>query len=192
MTDTTISTTDSPTIRRSARFQYRKKPLPEIETLLTEARRLYAYDEAVKGLIWREHKNPKRPWPPLGTVAGGDDGHGYRMCLVLGHKFKVHQVVWMIAYGEFPPKALDHINGDRMDNRLGNLRLAEDHQNAQNMKTAKRSHAGVKKSKRSRKFQAVVQHLGKKVYFGSFETPEEAHAAYVIGKRAICGEFSPV
>jgi hypothetical protein len=192
MTTTTFSTTSGGDVQRSVRFQFRKSPLPPIEDIVAETRRIYAYDPDAKGLIWRGHKNPKRPWPPIGAVVGGDDGHGYRMCLVLGHKFKVHQVVWIMHYGEFPAKAIDHINGDRRDNRLENLRLADDQQNSQNMKTAKRSMEGVKKDKHSPKYRAVVQHCGRKIHLGSFDTPEAANAAYIEGKRRICGEFSPV
>lgn len=176
----------------SVRFSYRKRELPPIDQLVSEARRIYAYNEDAKGLLWKEHKNPKRPWPPLGSIAGGDDGHGYLMCLVLGHKFKVHQVVWMINYGEFPNKSIDHINGDAKDNRIDNLRLAEDVQNSQNLKTSKREFAGIKKYQNRKGFSAVVQYLGKKHYFGYFATMEEAHAAYLEGKRMLCGDFSPV
>lgn len=181
----------------SVRFSFRKKPLPALSDLLSEARRIYEYSEAHRGLIWKNHKNPKRPWPPLGSAVGGNDGHGYRMCLLLGHKFKVHQLVWLLFHGELPRLSIDHLDGDRMNNKIENLRLASDHQNSMNLASSRRSFAGVKNQSRSRPelkrpFAAVVHHNGKKHYFGFFSTPEEARSAYIEGKRLLCGDFSPV
>ena len=174
------------------RFKARLKPLPPTNELLQEAQRIYAYSEEHRGLIWNGHKNPKRPWPRLGTVVGGDDGHGYKTCLVLGHKFKVHQIVWLLHYGQLASMSIDHINGVKLDNRIANLRLVTDQQNSMNVKTAKRRFAGVKTYKNKEIYSAVVQHKGKKHYFGGFKTKAEAHAAYVEGKRKICGEYSPI
>lgn len=179
-------------VTTSVRFSYRKKPLPPESELIAEARRIYSYDAEHGGLIWKEHKNPLRPWPKLGTRVGGDDGHGYLMCLLLGHKFKVHQVVWMIVHGQVPRMSIDHANCVKTENRIENLRLATDQQNSMNSITAKRPLSGVKSSKVRDGFSAVVQFKGKKHYFGYFKTKEEAHAAYVDAKRALSGEFSPV
>lgn len=181
----------------SVRFSYRKNPLPPNDELLAEATRIYAYDHENGGLIWKAHKNPKRPWPLLGCSVGGDDGHGYKMCLVLGHKFKVHQVVWMLHNGSLPRMSIDHVDGDRQNNRIENLRVVTDHQNSMNLSAAKREFAGVKDQSKQRPtlkrpFAAVVQHSGKKHYFGYFETREDANAAYILGKRELCGEHSPV
>lgn len=175
----------------SVRFSYRKKPLPPIEELFAEANRLYAYDKDAKGLIWKGHKNPKRPWPLLGSVAGGDDGHGYRMCLVLGHKFKVHQIVWLLEYGYLPSQGIDHKDRDKRNNSTENLRPASDLDNIQNISTAMTPAAGTKVARGRTSFQAIVQYRGKKHYFGSFKTVEEAHLAYLKGKHQLCGSFAP-
>ena len=181
----------------SVRFSYRKKQLPELSVLLAEARRIYQYDAINGGLIWINHKNPKRTWPAIGTPVGGDDGHGYKMCLLLGHKFKVHQIVWLVVNGELPPGSIDHIDGDRRNNRIENLRVVTDHQNSMNLASCKCDTAGVKrnhyrKTQLKRPYSAVVQHLGRKHSFGSYATIGEARAAYIEGKRKLCGEFSPV
>lgn len=175
----------------SIRFSYRKKPIPELSELLSEAQRIYEYSEAHRGLIWKNHKNPKRPWPPLGTVVGGDDGNGYRMCLVLGHKFKVHQIVWLLCTGSFPSAAIDHIDRDRRNNMFSNLRLCTDLENIQNLMPAMKPQAGSKLNVRG-KYSATVQYNGKKYYFGhTHKTREEAHEAYLAGKALLCGEFAP-
>lgn len=175
----------------SVRFSYRKKQLPPIAELIAEAQRVYSYSESARGLVWKAHKNPKRPWPPLGAIAGGDDGHGYLMCLLMGHKFKVHQVVWLLEYGYLPTKGIDHIDRDKRNNSIGNLRLASDLDNIQNISTAMRQTAGIKRDKRSPYLRAVVQYKGKKHYLGSFTTESEAHEAYLDGKRRLCGQYAP-
>lgn len=175
----------------SVRFSYRKNQLPPTDELLAEARRIYEYSAAHRGLVWKNHKNPLRPWPPLGTIVGGDDGNGYRMCLLLGHKLKVHQVVWLLAHGHLPKESIDHIDRDRRNNSIENLRLCSDFENIQNIGTATSSTAGSKLNVRG-KFSAVVQYQGKKHYFGhTHKTREDAHKAYLLGKKLLCGEFAP-
>lgn len=175
----------------SVRFSYRKIPLPASSDLLAEAQRIYEYSEPHAGILWKNHKNPKRPWPPLGTVVGGDDGHGYRMCLLLGHKFKVHQIVWLLATGAVAKSSIDHIDRDKRNNRVSNLRLCTDLENIQNISTAMTQQAGTKLNIRG-KYSAVVQHKGKKYYFGhTHKTVQAANEAYRSGKASLCGEFAP-
>lgn len=181
----------------SVRFSFRKKPLPPTQDLVAEANRIYAYDTDNGGLVWKAHKNPKRPWPLLGTAVGGDDGRGYKMCLLLGHKFKVHQIVWMLNYGYIPSLSIDHIDGDRRNNKISNLRIVTDHQNSMNLSASKGKLSGIKDLSKHRSnlkcpYAAVVQHNGKKHYFGFFQTKEAARDAYIAGKRFLCGEHSPV
>jgi hypothetical protein len=176
-------------IPKSKRFGYRKRPMPPEADLIAEARRVYAYSDEHKTLVWKAHKNPLRPWPPLGTVVGGDDGHGYLGCLLLGHKFKVHQVVWMVVYGEVPRTSIDHRNCDRRDNRIENLRLATDMQNGHNRTVKITPMTGVQPTKGGGKFQARLGYKGRKILVGSFFTPEEAHTAYLKAKRELYGEF---
>jgi hypothetical protein len=181
----------------SVRFSYRKTPLPPLELLFAEAQRVYSYDTNDGGLLWRTHKNPRRPWPPLGSQVGGDDGHGYRMCLLLGHKFKVHQIVWLMQTGKLPHGSIDHIDGDKRNNRIENLRVVTDHQNSMNLRNVQSPTTGIKDQRSSgknlkRPYAAVVQHLGKKRHFGAYATKAEAREAYIKGKRLLCGEYSPV
>jgi hypothetical protein len=174
-------------------MQNRKRPLPPLAELLAEARRIYAYGGDAGGLVWREFRHPHHPGQAkLGEQVGGDDGLGYRMCMLLGHKFKVHQIVWLLCTGEFPALPIDHVDRDRRNNRIENLRLATDAENGANNVVTARPLAGVRKDPKGHGYRADLSIGGKKKYLGYFKTAEDAHAAYVAATREARGEFSPV
>jgi hypothetical protein len=175
------------------RMMNRRRELPSSESLLAEARRLFEYDASNGNLIWKSVANRAHPGKAkVGAIVGGDDGNGYRMCALLGHKFKVHQVVWLLQAGSLASHPLDHANRDRRDNRIENLREVTDSQNVANSVVQLRPLAGVKKDSKGRGYSAsiTVNHCRK--YLGYFATAELAHAAYLEATRNVRGDFSPV
>lgn len=185
-----MATNDS-TTRIPKRMSNRERALPPSAELLAEATRLFSYNAVNGGLIWRCPANKQHPGKTkIGKMVGGDDGHGYLMCALLGHKFKVHQIVWLICKGALPELPIDHVNRDRRDNRIENMRLATDEQNIHNQKSNARKLSGVTKDTRGCGFAARIQHKGKKFYLGYFKTKEDANAAYVKASREIRGEYS--
>lgn len=173
----------------SKRMHYRKRPLPPEDVLLDELRFLCAYNAAEGGFTWVNRRVKNQPVP--GKRFGGSDGRGYVMCLLLGHKFKVHQLVWLWHHGELPRKPLDHINGIRSDNRIENLRECEDWQNGHNMRHLQDEASGYRAGN-SGTYRAKIVIKGETIELGSFRTKEDARAAYVQAKRRHLGEFSPV
>lgn len=173
------------------RFYNRKKSLPPLEDLIAEANRIYQYDEVNGGLVWKAINNPRHPGQAkIGQQVGGDDGHGYKMCMLLGHKFKVHQIVWLILKNKIQTLPLDHINRNRTDNRIENLREVTDQQNIFNQSSNVREYSGVTKPNKSNKFIARLQINGKKIFLGSFDTKEEAAIAYQIASKKLRGEHA--
>lgn len=71
-----------------------------------------------------------------GTVAGAVGQNGYRMTIIKGIPYKVHRLIWKWHYGS-EPDMIDHINGDRADNRIENLRAADARLNGWNRKAAR-------------------------------------------------------
>lgn len=63
---------------------------------------------------------------------GSFDRYGYLILKIKGIQFKAHRVAWLLNYGEFPLHELDHINGDRADNRIENLRESNRTEQARN------------------------------------------------------------
>jgi len=117
-----------------------------------------------------------------GHVAGYKMQNGYIMLSVAGKKILAHRVAWLFAHGEFPNGNIDHINRDKSDNKIANLRLATFEQNAQNrLKNSKNTSGfkGVSWHKRDERWQAAITVKGKVLHLGYYKTPEDAYLAYV-------------
>lgn len=112
---------------------------------------------------------------------------GYRRVAFDSVRFLAHRVAWLHVYGEWPVDMIDHINGDKSDNRIANLRQATASLNAQNKRKAQKNCASglIGAHKHKNGWYAKV-YLNKQLAYGKvFKTPEEAHAAYVEAKRTI-------
>jgi hypothetical protein len=99
--------------------------------------------------------------------------------------YKAHRLVWLYIHGYFPKKDIDHINRDRADNRLANLREVPRYQNAQNQtlrKTSKTGFMGVSFNTQKQKYIAQITVNKKKKYLGQYDCPKEAHQAYCEAK----------
>lgn len=169
--------------------QRRHRPLPPTQVILDEIKFLWSYDEVNGGFTWtrrRIHNQPR-----MGRKVGGPDGRGYNMCLVFGHKFKVHQLVWLWHTGQLPTMFIDHINGVRDDNRIENLREATPSQNLHNQKALLSVDRGFKVCGKTGKFRANITLNNKKIDLGGYLTKEEAHEAYMNAKARLVKDFSP-
>lgn len=102
--------------------------------------------------------------------------------------FQMHRVIL-----DAPPETLvDHINGNGLDNRRSNLRVANPAQNRQNMGRPAHNTSGLKGAswcKRTKKWQATISANKKQYHLGRFATPEEAHAAYCDASARLHGVF---
>jgi hypothetical protein len=101
--------------------------------------------------------------------------------MVDGHKYQEHILVWLAETGTFPERGLDHINGNRADNRFANLRLATAQQNNENIGRRRDNTSGFRgvSLTKTGRWMAQIQSKGVKKHLGYFDTPEAAHAAYV-------------
>ena len=122
---------------------------------------------------------------------------GYRYIKVRGKMRLAHRMAWAIYYGEEPNGLVDHINGDRLDNRIENLRIATYSQNSANAKLHTRNTSGLKGASRVLKkgrwtgrWQASITFQNKQINLGYFDTAEEAHAAYMLAAIKYQGEFA--
>lgn len=142
------------------------------------------YDPASGRFSWK-----KEP----GTIS-----NGYRLLRVNQKNMWAHRVAWLLATGEDPEgKVVDHINGNRLDNRIDNLRLATYSQNSANAKRHSRNTSGLKGASRVKKngkwtgrWQASITYQRRQINLGYFDTKEEAHAAYLEAARSLQGEFA--
>lgn len=130
----------------------------------------------------------KRYRSKVGDEPGYKGFFGYRQISVDGRSFHAHRVAWAIHYGEWPALFLDHINGDRSDNRIANLRqctYAENHQNVKSHRGARSKYVGVDLHKGTGKWRARICRLGVVTDLGLFSEEIDAYAAYCKAKAEL-------
>ena len=128
-----------------------------------------------------------------GAQALTANSNGYRMGSVMGINAYAHRVAWMLGHGmEIPDgQIIDHVNGQKHDNRLLNLRLATLSLNAANMKPRQNGKPkGVSVGRWGVGWQANINKGGKKMYLGCFNTQDAAQDAYEKAAEAIYGEYA--
>ena len=144
--------------------------------LVTLAAKMYTYDHATNRLLSKKTMQP----------AGGKN-NGYLYAPLNKKTVGAHRITWMVVYGEYPENTVDHINGDKSDNNISNLRHVTQATNQQNRRVRSRNNTtgflGV--TAHRNKFRATIWADGKNLHVGMFGTPEEAHAAYLAKKREL-------
>lgn len=123
-----------------------------------------------------------KPW----DKAGSPDNHGYMKIMINQRLFKTHRLAWLYVYGEMPTQQIDHIDGDRADNRIKNLRLVSNKQNQENVGPRSNNSTGfrgVSFNKKSGRYEAYITNNLKKISLGMFDSPEIA-ASVAAQKRS--------
>ncbi len=150
-------------------------------------REVLHYDPATGIFTW---VRPTGRRAKIGDAAGSAEGRGYWAIRIDCERYKAHRLAWLYQYGEWPLGDLDHINGDKRDNRIANLREASRSTNIQNLRAAKSHNSsgflGVildRSKKTAKRYTARIVHNGKQHSLGYYNTPEEAHAVYLEAKR---------
>ena len=120
-------------------------------------------------LLWKEQRGPVKP----GSVAGTMNSRGYIHIRLDMNFHQAHRLIWIYFNGEIPEEmSVDHINRDRADNRIENLRLLTTSENNRNSKRSDHTSVGVWKV--GGKYSAYYNTNGKRYYIGRFNTESEA------------------
>lgn len=116
-------------------------------------RKIISYDSQTGKFFWLPRNasmfaTPKafKAWKSKfeGTEAFSvDDGQGYRRARIFGTNYRAHRVAWALYYNEWPAYEIDHINGDKSDNRIENLRSVNHMENCRNLKKNTNNTSGV-------------------------------------------------
>ncbi len=128
------------------------------ELTAEELRELLNYDQET-GIFTRKVSTSNRV--KVGAVAGCSGGDGYLLIMVQSRLYQAHRLAWLHTHGVWPKGQIDHINRDRSDNRIANLRDVTQKQNLQNRSkssTNTSGHPGVSWNKRISKWQASIKH----------------------------------
>lgn len=123
------------------------------------------------------------------------DKDGYIQISIYKKRYFAHRVAWLLVYREWPNISLDHINGIKSDNRIHNLRMATESQNAWNTRAPsnnKSGYKGVSFHALGNKWQAHISKNNTKIYLGLFNTPEEAYGAYKKAAIQLHGEYARI
>ena len=132
-----------------------------------------------------------------GNRAGSKDRRGYWMINLDNKYYLQHRLAWFYIYNRWPQGEIDHINLQRDDNRIDNLREATHGQNQHNSKSYKNNSHGVKgitkhkyKGVWTGQWVASIQRNKKHYYLGIFNSAKDAHAAYCKAAETFYGEFA--
>lgn len=156
---------------------------------IEEIKNAFEYDHET-GII-RRASNSGRCWKK-GQKAGYINSEGYLEIKFHGRVYQGHRIAWALQYGEQPPEFLDHINRDRSDNRIVNLRPATKSQNGANRVALSNNKHGVKGCYWIKKTSSwrVQCRVNKKLHnVGYFKDLNEARAAYTAFAKANFGTF---
>lgn len=150
----------------------------------TTLRECLKYDPDTGVFTWRKKIAHK---VNIGAVAGNVMPIGYRVLQLFKQRVYAHRLAWFYCYGVWPTGNIDHLNGDKDDNRISNLRDVTQQHNVQNERHPRRSnpYLGVSYDKQRGKYLAQIRANGKTKNLGRFDTPEEARDAYLEAKRKL-------
>lgn len=161
-----------------------------------EVKALFTYDKEEGILRWRNASGRHGRYP-AGSPAGSPNAEGYFQVRVGGQSYRVCRLIWLLVTGEWPEHQVDHVDRNPANDKWENLREATPSQNKANCgkyKTEKAScHLkGVQavQKRKSIRYRAIATKDGNRFHLGYFDTPEEAHAAYLRASEELHGEFA--
>jgi hypothetical protein len=132
-------------------------------------------------------------WIISNKKAGSNASNGYMQIKIMQKVYCFHRVAWAIYYGEWPEQELDHINRDKKDNRIHNLRLSTRNENNWNISPKKNNTSGfigVYLHKKTGKWYSTIRTGVKRINLGYFDKIEDAVLARKEAAKKYHGIFA--
>jgi len=164
-------------------------------------REILDYDPETGSLTWKPRgrhcfsylKYPDRAAKTFNSQFAGRKaftaiGNGYRRGAILNKTYSAHRIAWKIYYEAEPCGQIDHINHNRSDNRISNLREVshqENHKNLPLRKTNSSGFPGVQWYEKPKRWRAFITNNGKTQYLGSFAEKNDAIRARVMAEKSL-------
>jgi hypothetical protein len=160
-------------------------PPPSLERL----KQALHYEPDTGNFYWTDN-HPRIRW--RGKKSGTPHHNGYIKISLDGQFYAAHRLAWLYVTGAWPKVYLDHINRDRADNRIANLRECDSQLNWFNSRA--RSASGLKgvyrRTANPNRWYAEIRVGGKLKTLGTFGSRDEAAAVYAAAARLHRGEFA--
>ena len=153
---------------------------------------LFEYDKETGNLIWKIKPSSRGHSVKVGDIAGTLKSHGYLCVGINYNSYRAHRLIFLMHKG-YLPKTIDHINGDKLDNRIENLRAATVGQNQHNRKTNANNTSGYKGvgwNKAQKKWTARITLERKNIHLGYFANVEEAAEVVRKAREELHGSFA--
>ena len=153
---------------------------------------LFEYDKETGNLIWKIKPSSRGHSVKAGDIAGTLKSHGYLCVGINYNSYRAHRLIFLMHKG-YLPKTVDHINGDKLDNRIENLRAATIGQNQHNRKTNANNTSGYKGvcwNKAQKKWTARITLERKNIHLGYFANVEEAAEVVRKAREELHGDFA--
>ena len=153
-------------------------------------RELISYDPIIGDMFWKtQHTNRI----VVGQKINGKMKLGHLRVGINRKRYLAHRIAWFHYYGKWPTKNLDHKDGNAGNNAIDNLRECTQAQNLWNRNVQCNnlvSLKGVSRDNRRGTWFSRICVKGKIHFLGKFNTPEEAHQAYIKAAKKLHGEFA--
>ena len=142
----------------------------------SELKELLSYCPETGIFTWKKRRGGSAK---KGSAAGWLS-NGYTRIAVNGKEFAAHRLAWLYQFGTLPNDSIDHINHERSDNRISNLRECTTSDNAKNMSMHKSNSSGVTGvswDKKTKAWKACIHANGRKINLGTYESMPDAEYA---------------
>lgn len=156
---------------------------------VSELKKLLRYDPESGSLFWEAKGKGRIKKKPAGTKLST----GYIGVVVGPKRYLAHRLCWALFHGEWPSDQIDHINGDKTDNRIANLREATNSQNGKNLNLSSRNTSGVSGvhfDTWAGRWKAAIKVGGKNINLGRWRDKESAVAARKRAEEQYFGKWA--
>jgi len=164
---------------------------PDAKQVLARVDELFMYSADYGEFIRRVSRGPAK----AGSIAGTITRYGYRVVTIDRQNYLAHRLVWLVEHGSWPEQDIDHIDGNKLNNHISNLRDVSRSVNQQNRKKVLSNNTtgllGVSYHKGTKTYRATIGLNRKGINLGHYATPEEAYKAYMVAKKAMHEGYVP-